>query len=207
MIDIGVVFWIAIFFVAFSAMMRGWTNELVVISGLVLSPLITVKFGSFIITLWGFAGDPEQVRKKEFYLLMAIHLIIVYVSYKGPMLADRVSKKGVRASERVQDRVMAILAGSVSGYMSVGMVWSLLEYRIAGGTIQRLAAGERYPFSSLFIARPSIDPFNIYHSVEGGIARLEYLEKLITYLPLPVFEPYAIFAVVAALIFIIVVIV
>ena len=205
MIDIGIVFWVLVSFAAFSAMMRGWANELVVIAGLMLSPLVVVKFGYVLLRLFSFSGDANQIRRKEFYLLCLIHLVIVYFSYKGPLLADRVSRKGMRPRDNILDRMAGIIAGGVSGYLSVGMIWSLLEYRIIADGIEAIEKSVPYPFDSLLISRP-IEGTLLYISAEG-LARLASLQNMVTYLPLPVIWPFALLAVVVAMIFIIVVIV
>jgi hypothetical protein len=210
MIDIGVVFWVAIFLVAVSATIRGWTNELVVLSGLMLSPLIVTTFGGMAGRLAGILSspeklleDPNQIVRYEFYILLFIHLVVVYFSYKGPLLAERVSRKGLRPRDRVLDRIAAFVVGIASGYMSVGMIWSLLEYRMEGGLVTRLAAQVQYPFDLLYITRP-LDSVAIYQT-PAGIERLAHLDLLMTNLPLPVIEPVALIAVIVAFVFIVVV--
>lgn len=212
MIDMGVVFWIAILLVAVSATIRGWTNELVVLAGLMLSPLIVTTFGGLTGRLAGIlsnaerlAQDPNLIIRYEFYILLFIHLVVVYFSYKGPLLADRVSRKGLRPRDRLLDRVAAFVVGLASGYVSVGMIWSLLEYRVVEGIVTRLPDQTQYPFDLLYITRP-LASTPIYQSPEG-IARFTHLDFLMTYLPLPVIEPFALIAVIVAFVFIVIVMV
>lgn len=212
MIDIGVVFWVAVLLVAVSATIRGWTNELVILSGLMLSPLIVTTFGGLAGRFAGIltnaeklAEDPNLIVRYEFYILLTIHLVVVYFSYKGPLLAERVSRKGLRPRDHLVDRVAAFVVGLASGYMSVGMIWSLLEYRMVGGVVERLLGETQYPFNTLYITRPLANA-SIYLSDEGA-ARFTHLNFLMTYLPLEVMEPYALIAVIVAFIFIVVVMV
>ena len=198
MISLGTFFWLMVSFFALVGALRGWTKEVIATSGLILSLFFLNYFGAEIL---GFlsgvgnttnaAGDILPIERRHFYFLASIHLVITFFSYQGPVIAGSRISGRLRVRDSLQDKFMGAIIGALNGYLIIGAIWAFLEYRIIErSNWQQLSPGVQYPFAASVIVRPEVG---------------STLASLIENLPLPILAPYLPILVVAAFIFVIVV--
>lgn len=196
MISLETLFWLMVAFFALIGALRGWTREVIATSGLVLSLFALNQFGPFLISLLGVTvdlamPDPEALRRRQYYILVAVHLFITFFSYQGPALAGTRLAERLRVRDRFQDKVTGAIVGAVNGYLLVGTLWAFLEYQIGPGGYQPLPAGVNYPFDMMVLMRPGL----------GMVPP----SSLVDNLPLPFLAPYLPVLVVLVFLFVIVV--
>lgn len=196
MISLTTMFWLLVGFFALIGALRGWTREVIATSGLVLSLFALNQFGPFLISLLGATidptlPDPDALRRRQYYILAAVHLLITFFSYQGPAFAGPRLNERLRVRDSFQDKVMGAIVGAMNGYLIVGTLWAFLEYQIGPGGYQSLAAGINYPFALTQLTRPGLN----------GIP----LSTLVDNLPLPFLAPYLPILVVLVFLFVIVV--
>ncbi len=197
MISLGTVFWLMVAFFSLIGTLRGWTKEIIATSGLVLSLFALNQFGGFLISLFGATSDVVDpalvdvtVRRQQFYILTAVHLMIAFFSYQGPAFAGRALGDRLRVRDSLQDKVLGALVGAVNGYLIVGTLWTFLEFHVGLTGYERLLDGIPYPFDTGTLMRPGAE---------------SQLASLIEKLPLPLLAPYLPFLVVIVFLFVIVV--
>lgn len=91
--------------------------------------------------------------KREFYVLLLIHLGIAFFSYQGPTLAGRMLADRLRIRDSIQDKMLGAIIGAINGYLIFGTLWNFLEYRVTIADMPRLTQGFNYAFYPL-ITRP-----------------------------------------------------
>ncbi|MCP5100090.1 MAG: hypothetical protein GY943_31440 [Chloroflexi bacterium] len=198
MISLGTVFWLMVSFFSLVGALRGWTKEVVATSGLILSLFALNQFGA---ELLGFlngatgaanaAGDVLPIERRHFYAFAIFHLVIAFFSYQGPALAGRRIGERLRVRDNLQDKVLGAIIGAINGYLIIGGIWAFLEYRIVeASNWVRLNPGVPYPFDLTIITRPEVD---------------SALASLMNNLPLPMLASSLPILVVAAFLFVIVV--
>jgi hypothetical protein len=197
MISLGTFFWLMVGFFALIGTLRGWTKEIIATSGLVLSLFALNQFGYFLISLLGAAASAAvdqaavmSVRRQQFYILTAVHLLIAFFSYQGPAMAGRRLGDRLRVRDSLQDKVLGMIVGAVNGYLIIGTIWTFLEFQVSAGGYNQLPVGEPYPFDTAAIIRPTVDAA---------------VNTMIDKLPLPLLSPYLPFLVVVVFLFVIVV--
>lgn len=192
MISLGTWFWLMVIFFAVMGMTRGWTREIIVTSSLILSLFFIDQFGyqmiSFVGTLGDIdPGDIDAIRRRQFYVLTAVHMFIAFWGYQGPTLAGSRVGDRLRVRDSLQDKVLGAIVGALNGYLIVGTIWAFLEYTIdASGTWTQMV-GE-YPFGPTVLIRPG-----------------QELANLIARLPIPTLSPYLMVLVVVVFLFVIIV--
>lgn len=131
MIGLVTTLWIMIGFFAVVDMQRGWTRAVIATSGLVLSLFAINQFAQFLFGALGYFELPfdETVWRREIFILTAIHLTIGFFSYAGPAFAGKLSGR-LAIRDNIQDKLLGLLVGAVNGYLAVGTLISLLEYRL-----------------------------------------------------------------------------
>lgn len=171
MINLFWLFWIFVILFAIIGALRGWSKEVIAMSGLILSLFSLNTFGGLIIGFLGGTNDltPEALAQ-QFIVLSAVHLVITFFSYQGVILVrNRLSNR-----EQIQERLLGFLVGGVNGYFLWGTLWSFLEYQVTSDGFLRLPQGIDYAFHPQ-IARPVIAS--------------AFEELIITHLPLPWLGP------------------
>lgn len=158
MIGLITMLWIMIAFFAIVDMQRGWTRAVIAASGLVLSLFAINQFAPFLFGALGYFDEAfnETVWRRQIFILTAIHLAIGFFSYAGPAFAGKLSSR-LAIRDNIQDKLLGLLVGSVNGYLAVGTLISLLEYRLTReGWVPTTPAP--YPFSPEVLVRAeSID--------------------------------------------------
>jgi len=176
MISLIVVFFLFLFLFAIMGAMRGWAKEILVIFSVILA-LAFISVIELLIPVLGPFITSNPVL--QFYIRVGIVLIMVFFGYQSPRFT-RLTKVTERR-DRIQDILLGLILGAISGFMVVGAIWSFAN-----------SAG--YPFFSEFVITPTLE-------VPGGEAAL----RVIRILP-PVWlgQPPAIYiAIVLAFIFVI----
>ena len=193
MIDLFVLFWISIALFAVIGAVRGWSKEVIAMAGLVLSLFAINTFGHLFVRIVGGVGiggneaDFISEMQRQFYILGPVHLIIAFFSYQAVLLV----RGRITPRETIQERILGFIFGALNGYLIVGTLWSLLEYKITPDGWVRLPPNFPYAFESMVI-RPIID--------NPG------QEMLLTHLPIPFLVPWLPLLVVLIFLFVIVVI-
>ena len=195
MISLGTTFWILVAFFGLIGALRGWTKEVIATSGLILSLFALNQFGTLLFSLSGSSPDVTagaiSPERRQFYILAAIHLVITFFSYQGPVVAGRRISERLRVRDNFQNILLGLIVGSMNGYLIVGSLWSFLEYKLVAATEwKRLDPGIPYPFDVATIIRPALD---------------SDLYALLGSMPIPILAPYLPYLVVVVFLFVIVV--
>ncbi len=191
MINIGTMFWILVAFFAIIGALRGWTKEVIAMSGLILALFFINQFGVRIMSFVGGTGDVVvdtiQVRRQIFYIFSIVTWLIAFFSYQGPAIAGGKVSARLRVRDSFQDKFMGLVVGGINGYLLVGATLSYLEYILEStGNWVRLPAGVPYPFPPETITRVNIEP-------------------LMNLLPMPILAPYLPILLVVVFLFVIIV--
>ena len=215
MINLETLFWVMVVFFALIGTLRGWTKEAIAMAGLMLSLFalnlasstslinllidtsvdVTVLTDTTILANYNSDLPVDTVNataiatlQREFYVLVAIHLVIAFFAYQGPTLAGGRVGERLRVRDSVQNWLLGMLLGGVNGYLIFGTLWSFLEYRITVAGAPRLAEGYNYAFYPM-IQRP-LTPFAL---------------QILEYLPLPMLSPFLPYLIVGMFLFVIIV--
>ncbi len=194
MISLYAAFWITIVFFALVGAMRGWSKEVIAMAGLTLSLFAINTFGSILIRLLGGIGGDAPVAdimiqmRRQYWVLGGIHLIIAFFSYQSVALI----RARLAPREKVQERLLGLIFGAVNGYLVIGTLWSLLEYRITVDGWLRLPPNFPYAFDPYVIRPVAITPAQ---------------DLLLTHLPIPWLVPWLPILIVLIFLFVIVVVI
>lgn len=163
-------------------------------AGLILALFAINMFGETLVRLVAGLGDAPPTdfmagMREQFFLLGGILVVIAFFSYQSvQLLSGRLSGR-----ERFQERLLGLIFGAANGYLVVGGLWSLLEFRVGGPEgWTRLPPGVPYVFAPQ-ITRP--------------ISQTPGLELLLTHLPLPWLDPWLPILIILIFLFLIVAII
>lgn len=158
MIGLITMLWIMIAFFAIVDMQRGWTRAVIATSGLVLSLFAINQFAPFLFGALGYLDEAfnETIWRRQIFILATIHLTIGFFSYAGPAFAGKLAGR-LAIRDNIQDKLLGLLVGSVNGYLAVGTLISLLQYRLTReGWVPTTPAP--YPFpTDVLIRAESVD--------------------------------------------------
>ena len=143
MINIGTMFWILVLFFAIIGAMRGWTKEVIAMSGLILALFTINQFGGFIMGFVGGTGDvvidTVQVRRQIFYIFSIVTWMIAFFSYQGPAIAGgkvaarlRVQAPAWRTSSARSARSLSFSRRSLPAPTRTMSLWPALADCMAG---------------------------------------------------------------------------
>lgn len=168
MISLVTTLWIMIALFAVVDMQRGWTRAVIATAGLILSLFAINQFGDLLFRTLGDFDAPfdDAIWRREIFMLGGIHLMIAFFAYAGPAVAGGRVGERLRIRDNVQDKFLALIVGAANGYLVVGTLLSLLEYRLSPeGWVPTFPAP--YPFS------------------ETILIRTEQINNISQYLPIP----------------------
>jgi len=191
--DLFALFGISIILFAVIGAVRGWSKEVIAMAGLVLSLFAINTFGHLFIKIVGGVGiggneaDFLAEMQRQFLVLAPIHMIIAFFSYQAVLLV----RSRITPRKSIQERLLGFIFGALNGYLIVGTLWSLLEYKITPDGWIRIPPNFPYAFESI-VLRPIIESPN--------------QELLMTHLPIPFLVPWLPILVVLIFLFVIVVI-
>jgi hypothetical protein len=150
MIPLNTVFWGLVVLFGVIGSLRGWAKEVLVAFSVLLSLFIQQVFGQFVLGTENpylpmllpvsDAVPPEAYNTTQFYVCVALLLLLTFFGYASPTLAQRIGAKMVR--ERLQDALLGFFLGIMNGYLIVGTLWFYLDKAsYAVGGIMRPAEG------------------------------------------------------------------
>ncbi len=126
MLELVTLVWVFVVFFAFLGLQRGWTKEVISMSGIIL--------GLFALHQFDFAIREQLLAEftadQKFYFQSALFLIIAFFAYQTRALvgADAAAARGSGdGRDALQTRVLGGLVGAVNGYLVSGSIWYFLE--------------------------------------------------------------------------------
>lgn len=142
MVELSILVWLLAFFFGYVGYLRGWTKEVISLSGIVLSLFALYQFDTLIrVTLFG-----DLPRSQIFYIQAIIFITIVFFSYQTRALVEsrteNRSGQGRREErDEAQSKALGSLVGFLNGYMIGGTIWYFLDIN-------------NYPLAPLVITPP-----------------------------------------------------
>jgi hypothetical protein len=176
-VSILVVFYMFLILFAIIGAMRGWAKEILVGFSVILAMALIVILETLMPVLRDFLTRDATI---QFWSRTVIVTLLVFFGYQSPKLTQL--SKALNRRDQIQDVLLGLILGVVSGYLIIGSLWSFM-------------AAADYPFAPYITAPQSGQPL--------GDAAL----RIVQYLP-PVWlgkTPNVFIAVVFAFIFVIVV--
>jgi Colicin V production protein len=143
MLELVTLVWVFVAFFAFMGLQRGWTKEIISMSGVILGLFALHQFDTVIRQQLLAAFTPDQ----KFYFQTALFLIIVFFAYQTRALigSDARAAQGGDGRDALQTRVLGAIVGGVNGYLISGSVWYFLH-------INRDLATGAYPLDPYIVA-------------------------------------------------------
>jgi hypothetical protein len=157
--------------------MRGWAKEMLVSFSVVLALAFITVIENLIPYIGAFITSNPSV---QFWFRIAVVIGLAFFGYQSPKFT-RLSK-AIDKRDRIQDLMLGLILGALSGYFVIGTIWSFID-----------SAG--YPFGDWLIPPSSQWPMG-----DSAMRTLRYLPPV--WLGKP---PNIYIAVVLAFIFVIVV--
>ncbi|MDQ7025779.1 MAG: CvpA family protein [Anaerolineae bacterium] len=157
MVELSVLVYLLAGFFAYVGYLRGWTKELIALSGVILSLFALFEFDNLIrVTLFG-ELPPAQV----FYVQTTIFIVIVFFAYQTRALNERAGRRGENREE-AQSRVLGAIVGATNGYLIGGTIWYFMD--ISNYPLAPQVIAPRAGFSSASM----IDNLPLYMLTSGG---------------------------------------
>jgi len=167
MINLFVLFLLMVALFALVGYLRGWQKEVITLSGLIAVIALLQIFGYNIVSLFGAVPEegmtPEQLegaRRSQVFIQTGIFVIIAFFSYQiVARFLDAASRGriGDRLRSGLERRVLGMMFGTINGYLTIGGLWSFLEYVPTPEGYEQIPVGAGYPFDPNLIVRPLID--------------------------------------------------
>lgn len=125
MLELVTLVWVFVAFFAFIGLQRGWTKEIISMSGVILGLFALHQFDTAIRTQLLAEFTPDQ----KFYFQSALFLIIVFFAYQTRALvgSDATSARGGDGRDALQTRVLGGIVGGINGYLVSGSIWYFLH--------------------------------------------------------------------------------
>lgn len=157
MVELSVLVYLLAGFFAYVGYLRGWTKELIALSGVILSLFALFEFDGLIrVTLFG-ELPPGQV----FYVQTVIFIVIVFFAYQTRALNERAGRRSENREE-AQSRVLGAIVGATNGYLIGGTIWYFMD--ISNYPLAPQVIAPRAGFSSASM----IDNLPLYLLTSGG---------------------------------------
>ena len=126
MLELVTLVWVFVAFFAFMGLQRGWTKEIISMSGIILGLFALHQFDTAIRDQLLAQFTPDQ----KFYFQSALFLVIVFFAYQTRALvgAQAAAARGSGdGRDALQTRVLGGIVGGVNGYLVSGSVWYFLH--------------------------------------------------------------------------------
>ncbi len=137
MISLIVVFYLFVLLFGIIGSMRGWGKEMLVAFSVILALAFINVIENFVPVLSSFVVSNPKL---QFWLRVGAVVLISFFGYQTPKFS-RISK-AVEKRDRIQDVLLGLIMGFVSGYMIVGTIWYFV------------AAAGYYPLQN-YVAQPA----------------------------------------------------
>jgi hypothetical protein len=122
MISLMVVFYIFLVIFGIIGSMRGWAKEMLIIFSVILA-LALIAVIEYLLPL------PQSLLKdgsaEQFWFRTIVLLLLVFFGYQSPKLSQLSKAAGRR--DMIQETLLGLFFGLLSGYMVVGSLWSVLH--------------------------------------------------------------------------------
>jgi len=119
MIAFIAVFWMFIAIFGFIGIMRGWAKELLVIFSIVLALAFIAVAENLIPILGPFLNSNPMI---QYWVRTGMVVFMTFFGYQSPKFS-RLAKSTERR-DRIQDLILGLMMGLISGYFIVGCLWS-----------------------------------------------------------------------------------
>jgi hypothetical protein len=120
MIQLSTFVWGMVAMFAIIGFSRGWTKEIIALTGVVLALFTLEQFKDVFLTPLTAGAEPAQ----QFYLYSGILLVISFFAYQTPARFDKGSKKRSRVQAAgLQEGLLGGLLGAFNGYLIFGSLW------------------------------------------------------------------------------------
>lgn len=143
MLELVTLVWVFVAFFAFMGLQRGWTKEIISMSGVILGLFALHQFDTAIREQFLAEFTPDQ----KFYFQTALFLLIVFFAYQTRALVGSDAREAITGDGRdaLQTRVLGAIVGGFNGYLISGTVWYFLH-------INRNVATGAYPLEPYIVA-------------------------------------------------------
>ena len=119
MIALVAVFWMFIAMFGLVGVMRGWAKELLVIFSVVLALALIAVVENLIPVLGPFLNSNPII---QYWVRTGIVVVLTIFGYQSPKFSRLAISTEKR--DRVQDLILGLVVGLISGFFVVGTLWS-----------------------------------------------------------------------------------
>ena len=131
MIQLYAFLWGMIILFALVGFVRGWTKEIIALTGVVLALFTLEQFKDVFLLPLTEGAEPAQ----QLYLYGGILLLITFFAYQTPeRFEKRASSRSRRVRESFQESLLGAMIGGFNGYLVFGSLWyymRILDYPLA----------------------------------------------------------------------------
>lgn len=127
MIQLSTFLWGMVALFAIIGFLRGWTKEIIALTGIVLALFTLQQFEDALLQSLTEGANPAQ----QFYLYSGVLLIITYFAYRTPERFERRTARSRRIREGLQESLLGAMIGGFNGYLVFGSLWyymRILDY-------------------------------------------------------------------------------
>jgi hypothetical protein len=122
MIAILIAFYAMVLLFAVMGSVRGWAKELLVIFAVILALAVI----SIIETLLPVVSDTLAANPTlDFWVRVGILLVMAFFGYQSPKIS--LLARAAERRDQIQDTLLGLILGAVSGYMIVGSLWWFID--------------------------------------------------------------------------------
>lgn len=122
MVELVVIVWLLVAFFAFVGFRRGWTKEIIALSGIILGLFALYQFDSLLrVTLFG-----DLPRGQVYYIQAALFITVVFFAYQTRALGEGRPRRG-DVRDETQTQVLGAIVGGINGYLVSGTLWYFLD--------------------------------------------------------------------------------
>jgi uncharacterized membrane protein required for colicin V production len=157
MVELSVLVYLLIGFFAYVGYLRGWTKELIALSGVILSLFALHEFDNLIRVVVFGDLPPSQV----FYVQTTLFILIVFFAYQTRALTERVGRRPDNRQES-QTRILGAIVGGINGFLIGGTIWYFMD--ISNYPLAPQVIAPRPGFSSAAL----VDNLPLYMLTSGG---------------------------------------
>jgi hypothetical protein len=120
MIQLSTVLWGMVILFAIIGFSRGWTKEIIALTGVVLALFTLEQFKDVFLAPLTAGAQPAQ----QLYLYGGILLLITFFAYQTPDRFQQQTKKSRRSrGGNLQESLLGAMIGGFNGYLVFGSLW------------------------------------------------------------------------------------
>lgn len=123
MIQLSSALWFMVSLFAFIGFMRGWSKEIIALTGIVLALFALEQFRDILIAPLTAGANPDQ----QFYLYGGILLAIAFFAYQTPERFSKKTSKSRGARDTLQESLLGAVVGGFNGYLVFGSLWFYMD--------------------------------------------------------------------------------